>query len=47
MKAHSLTNLESMVGQMQQKHEDDLAEISAKFRKIDAGYRSDTVETQK
>ena len=46
-KAYSLTNLETTIGQMGDKHEKDLEEMSAKFKKLDAAYRSDAIETHK
>jgi len=35
-----------MIGQMGEKHEKDLGEMSAKFKKLDEAYCSDAIETQ-
>ena len=41
----ALNNLQSVIGQMQEKHEKDLEEMGAKFKKIDVAYKEDAVET--
>ena len=45
-KVKALSNLEQTIGQIGDKHERDVEEMSAKFKLLDDAYRSDAIETR-
>ena len=45
-KSGALGNLEELIQQLQEKHEGDMSEMGAKFKRIDEAYRLDAVESK-
>jgi len=46
-KTTAVSKLEALMAHIQDQHERELDDLTAKFKKLDNGYRMDAIETQK